>query len=56
MALFSQCFAISAFAAPVLAGLALEGHGHGGFLWLAMALLCLSGLLLVQRLRPATPR
>jgi MFS family permease len=55
MALFSQCFAISAFAAPLLAGLALEGHGHGGFLWLAMALLCLAGLMLVQRLRPASP-
>lgn len=55
MALFSQCFAISAFGAPLLAGLALERQGHGALLWLAMAGLCLLALALVNRLRPRGP-
>jgi MFS family permease len=52
MALFSQCFAISALTAPLLAGLALDGQGHGAGLWLVMAGLCVAGLLLVRRIRP----
>ena len=55
MALFSQCFAISAFGAPLLAGLALERQGHGAGLWLTMAVLCGLGLALVGRLRPRAP-
>lgn len=51
MALFSQCFALSAFTAPLLAGRALDSHGHGSVLWLAMSGLCLAGLGLVNRLR-----
>ncbi|MGB5134680.1 MAG: MFS transporter [Prochlorococcaceae cyanobacterium] len=56
MALFSQCFAISALGAPLLAGIALEGQGHGAGLWLAMAGLCLAGLQLVRRIRPRSQR
>lgn len=52
MALFSQCFAISALGAPLLAGMAMERQGHGAGLWLAMATLCLAGLQLVRRIRP----
>jgi MFS family permease len=52
MALFSQCFALSAFGAPLLAGVALERHGHGVILWLVMTVLCLAGLLLVRQIRP----
>ena len=52
MALFSQCFALSAFSAPLLAGRALDSHGHGSVLWLGMSGLCLAGLLLVRQLRP----
>ncbi len=52
MALFSQCFAISALIAPPLAGLALDGQGHGASLWLVMAALCASGLLLLGWIRP----
>ena len=55
MALFSQCFAISAFGAPLLAGQALEGHGHGAILWSTVAGLCLVGLLAVGRLGPGQP-
>jgi MFS family permease len=47
MALFSQCFAISAFAAPLLAGQLLDLQRHGVGLWLGMAALCLAGLPLV---------
>ncbi len=50
MALFSQCFAISAFAAPLLAGWLLDGQRHGAGLWLGVALLCLLGLPLVAHL------
>jgi len=48
MALFSQCFALSAFAAPLLAGWLLDGQGHGVGLWLGMALVCLLTLPLLR--------
>jgi len=50
MALFSQCFAISAFGAPLVAGRLLDGQGHGVGLWLGMAVLSLLGLPLVAQL------
>jgi len=52
MALFSQCFALSALAAPLLAGLALDAQRHAGGIWIGMTLLCLAGLNLVRRLKP----
>ena len=52
LALLSQCFAISGFAAPLLAGRLLDGQGHGAGLWLLMALACLGGLPLVRGLGP----
>jgi len=52
MALFSQCFAISALVAPLLAGLLLDLQGHGVGLWLLMALVCGISLPLVRQLRP----
>jgi MFS family permease len=52
MALFSQCFALSALGAPLLAGLALDAQRHAGGFWIVMTLLCLAGLNLVKRLRP----
>lgn len=51
MALFSQCFALSAFGAPLLAGLLLDGQGHGLVLWLLMALVCALCLLLIGPIR-----
>ena len=50
MALFSQCFAVSSFAAPLLAGWSLDHHQHGLWLWLATALACLLGLPLVAHI------
>lgn len=50
MALFSQCFAISAFTAPLVAGRLLDGQRHGVGLWLGMALLSLVSLPLVAQL------
>jgi MFS family permease len=50
MALFSQCFAVSAFAAPLVAGRLLDHQGHGVGLWLGMAALALLALPLVTRL------
>ena len=50
MALFSQCFAISSFAAPLLAGWSLDHHQHGLWLWLGTALACLVGLPLVGQI------
>ena len=52
MALFSQCFAVSALVAPLLAGQLLDRQGHGAGLWLTMALVSLLGLLLVRLLHP----
>ena len=51
MALFSQCFALSAFVAPLVAGLLLDRHGHGLVLWLLVAVVCALSLLLVGPIR-----
>jgi len=51
MALFSQCFALSAFGAPLLAGMLLDLQGHGLQLWLLVALVCALSLLLVGPIR-----
>lgn len=50
MALFSQCFAISAFSAPLVAGRLLDQQGHGVGLWLGVAALSLLALPLVAQL------
>ncbi|MFM8524941.1 MAG: MFS transporter [Cyanobacteriota bacterium] len=55
MALFSQCFAISALVAPLAAGRLLDLQGHGAGLWAIVAGLCLLGLLLVPLIRPPQP-
>ena len=52
MALFSQCFAISATGAPLIAGALLDAQGHGLVLWLLMAALCLLSLPLLNSVRP----
>ena len=52
MALFSQCFAISATGAPLMAGALLDAQGHGLVLWLLMAGLCLLSLPLLKGVRP----
>ena len=52
MALFSQCFAISAIAAPLLAGALLDQQGHGLVLWLLMACTCLAVVPLLKAVRP----
>jgi len=51
MALFSQCFALSAFGAPLIAGLLLDRQGHGLVLWLLVALVCALCLLLLGPIR-----
>ncbi len=50
MALFSQCFAISSFVAPLVAGQLLDRQAHGAGLWLLMVGACLLGLALVGQL------
>ncbi|MGB7564862.1 MAG: MFS transporter, partial [Prochlorococcaceae cyanobacterium] len=52
MALFSQCFALSGFVAPLVAGQLLDRQGHGVGLWSLMGALSLAGLGLVRQLRP----
>ena len=52
MALFSQCFALSALGAPLVAGWALDGQGNGVLLWSGTAVLCLAGLGLLRQLKP----
>jgi MFS family permease len=56
MALFSQCFALSAFASPLLAGLLLDAHQHGVVLWSLLALLCALSLVLVAPIHRLTLR
>ncbi len=50
MALFSQCFAISAFFAPIISGRILDSQGHGLYLWIGVFSLCLISLLYLNRL------
>ena len=52
MALFSQCFAISATGAPLIAGLLLDRQGHGLLLWVLMASICLSMVPMLKTVRP----
>ncbi|TCD59685.1 MFS transporter [Synechococcus sp. BS56D] len=52
MALFSQCFAISATGAPLIAGTLLDSQGHGLVLWLLMALICVCSTPLLKSVRP----
>ncbi|MGC6483975.1 MAG: MFS transporter [Synechococcus sp.] len=52
MAMFSQCFAISATGAPLIAGALLDAQGNGLVLWLLMAALCLLSLPLLNSVRP----
>jgi len=48
MALFSQCFAVSAFVAPLIAGRMLDGQGHGAGVWFLLAAATALCLLLVR--------
>ena len=41
MALFSQCFAISALVSPVVAGASIDHYGNGIILWIIMSILCI---------------
>lgn len=52
MALFSQCFAISATGAPLMAGFLLDRQGHGLLLWILMASVCLLMVPLLKAVRP----
>ncbi len=51
MAMYSQCFAVSAFIAPTFAGWILDKHGNGVFLWLLMSAACIIMLPTVQKVR-----
>ena len=51
MALFSQCFAMSAVVAPVIGGRLLDQQGHGLILWTLMACVCLAGVPMIRQLK-----
>lgn len=51
MALFSQCFAMSAVVAPVIGGRLLDQQGHGLVLWTLMACVCLAGIPMIRQLK-----
>ena len=52
MAMFSQCFTISAMAAPVLGVNLLDQQGHGLTLWIAVSVISLAVLPLTKGLKP----
>ena len=52
MAMFSQCFTISAMSAPVLGGNLLDQQGHGLTLWIAVSVISLAVLPLTKGLKP----
>ncbi|WP_320668075.1 MFS transporter [Prochlorococcus sp. MIT 1307] len=51
MALFSQCFAISALIAPILSGLIIDMQGNGILVWLTMSIACLIMLPLTKKVK-----
>jgi len=51
MALFSQCFALSALVAPVVTGVLLDSQRNGVVLWLLTALSCGACLLLLPAIQ-----
>ena len=52
MALFSQCFAVSAIAAPLVSGALLDAQNNGLMLWLLMGGACLVMLPTLRNLKP----
>ena len=52
MALFSQCFAVSAIVAPLAGGALLDAQNNGLMLWLLMGLGCLLMLPALRNLKP----
>ena len=51
MALFSQCFAISAFITPIISGRLLDTQGNGLILWFVFSILCFLSSLFLCRLK-----
>ena len=49
MALYSQCFAISAFFGPIYGGWILEKQGNGMTIWISMCLSCLVMMLITNK-------
>ena len=52
MALFSQCFALSAVVAPMLGGTLLDQQGNGLFLWLLMTAISIAVIPMIVNLKP----
>ena len=52
MALFSQCFAVSAIVAPLAGGALLDAQNNGLALWLLMGVACLLMLPTLRNLKP----
>ena len=51
MAIFSQCFALSALFTPALAGVIIDQQGHVMIIWLGMSMGCLTMLPLTKLVR-----
>ena len=50
--MYSQCFAISAFIAPLFAGKLIDSQGNGMVLWLVMSIACLAMLPMTKKVSP----
>lgn len=50
MAIFSQCFAVSAFIAPLIAGKVIDAQGHAMLLWLIMSASSFSMIPILNRI------
>ncbi|KGG12205.1 putative multidrug efflux transporter [Prochlorococcus sp. MIT 0601] len=51
MAIYSQCFGLSAIFAPWLAGLLIDTNGNALLLWLITSILCIFALPLISKIR-----
>ncbi len=53
MAMYSQCFAISAFIAPLMAGQIMDNYDHAVILWILMSIFCFGALSLINTIKEA---
>ncbi len=52
MAIYSQCFGLSALIAPWSSGIVIDKYGNGLLLWLVTSICCLTLLPVIDRVRP----
>ena len=51
MSIYSQCFAISAFIAPLIAGFAIDNSGDAMKLWISAGIICIAMIPIIESIK-----